>query len=372
ASAALLRARAPLHCITWTGLSGADVDGPERHAQSPPRPGTGVAVRRRRGDQYLPLHLPDDPHHRGDLVGGDRRAELPCSHRGAHAHLCCGPRPVLRPARPDRGSKRLPVWHRERELVGPPRHREPAASIRPCHAGCDPGFGAATPAQLGGWAFGGIVPGGLSARRHVGDRRGAVWRSCLRRRADLGGHHAERRIGFHVSVRLLAGHDGAARRRRTVLRNAVHVAAGGRVDGVDQEGRRRDPTGHGGVLLHSSGDGVVMRYMLLAGTVLAAGVASLRAQDVGLAVGTRAPAVAVEDLDGKSVDLGQYIGRQPVVRSEEHTSELQSLAYLVCRLLLEKKKYTRQRKINVPSHKTRKNIIFTLSASSSVKLMCLC
>src|SRR5687767_15544249 len=28
----------------------------------------------------------------------------------------------------------------------------------------------------------------------------------------------------------------------------------------------------------------------------------------------------------------------PHVRSEEHTSELQSLAYLVCRLLLEKKK----------------------------------
>src|SRR2546423_9879476 len=27
-------------------------------------------------------------------------------------------------------------------------------------------------------------------------------------------------------------------------------------------------------------------------------------------------------------------------RSEKHTSELQSLAYLVCRLLLEKKKYT--------------------------------
>src|SRR2546425_8816422 len=31
-------------------------------------------------------------------------------------------------------------------------------------------------------------------------------------------------------------------------------------------------------------------------------------------------------------------GLDPVVRSEEHTSELQSLAYLVCRLLLEKKK----------------------------------
>src|SRR5258708_26296578 len=35
-------------------------------------------------------------------------------------------------------------------------------------------------------------------------------------------------------------------------------------------------------------------------------------------------------------DLG--FGRQPVRRSEEHTSELQSPDHLVCRLLLEKKK----------------------------------
>src|SRR3989441_3713601 len=33
-------------------------------------------------------------------------------------------------------------------------------------------------------------------------------------------------------------------------------------------------------------------------------------------------------------------GVAPGWRSEEHTSELQSLAYLVCRLLLEKKKIT--------------------------------
>src|SRR2546425_9154381 len=33
-------------------------------------------------------------------------------------------------------------------------------------------------------------------------------------------------------------------------------------------------------------------------------------------------------------------------RSEEHTSELQSLAYLVCRLLLEKKKKEEQRTSN--------------------------
>jgi peroxiredoxin len=42
----------------------------------------------------------------------------------------------------------------------------------------------------------------------------------------------------------------------------------------------------------------------------AAPVAS--AQDVGLAVGSRAPAVSVNDLDGKPVDLGQYLGKQPL------------------------------------------------------------
>src|SRR2546425_8511459 len=45
------------------------------------------------------------------------------------------------------------------------------------------------------------------------------------------------------------------------------------------------------------------------------------------------------------VTAGRFIGRlgsaaqkRAAARSEEHTSELQSLAYLVCRLLLEKKK----------------------------------
>jgi peroxiredoxin len=36
------------------------------------------------------------------------------------------------------------------------------------------------------------------------------------------------------------------------------------------------------------------------------------AQETGLAVGSRAPAVAVRDLDGKTVDLGQYLGKQPL------------------------------------------------------------
>src|SRR5687767_15707256 len=52
--------------------------------------------------------------------------------------------------------------------------------------------------------------------------------------------------------------------------------------------------------------------------------------------------------DGRVLDLAGSSGRQLLLlvgllllfllRSEEHTSELQSLAYLVCRLLLEKKK----------------------------------
>src|SRR2546425_7144861 len=36
--------------------------------------------------------------------------------------------------------------------------------------------------------------------------------------------------------------------------------------------------------------------------------------------------------------IGRDIDHDAIDRSEEHTSELQSLAYLVCRLLLEKKK----------------------------------
>src|SRR2546423_9533271 len=38
------------------------------------------------------------------------------------------------------------------------------------------------------------------------------------------------------------------------------------------------------------------------------------------------------------VQLREQLGGAAGPRSEEHTSELQSLAYLVCRLLLEKKK----------------------------------
>src|SRR2546425_2119651 len=41
-----------------------------------------------------------------------------------------------------------------------------------------------------------------------------------------------------------------------------------------------------------------------------------------------------------TVALPEAIAARAESRSEEHTSELQSLAYLVCRLLLEKKKHS--------------------------------
>jgi len=42
--------------------------------------------------------------------------------------------------------------------------------------------------------------------------------------------------------------------------------------------------------------------------------APARAQDdVGLPIGTKAQPVTIEDLDGQAVDLGQYIGKQPVL-----------------------------------------------------------
>src|SRR2546423_8957452 len=50
--------------------------------------------------------------------------------------------------------------------------------------------------------------------------------------------------------------------------------------------------------------------------------------------GSRAHAAHPTDERGD----GRECGRPRAPRSEEHTSELQSLAYLVCRLLLEKKK----------------------------------
>jgi thiol-disulfide isomerase/thioredoxin len=50
--------------------------------------------------------------------------------------------------------------------------------------------------------------------------------------------------------------------------------------------------------------------------IIAAGfvfVAPASAQDLGIEVGSTAPAVVVQSLDGKSVNLGQYIGKTPML-----------------------------------------------------------
>src|SRR3712207_7205350 len=69
--------------------------------------------------------------------------------------------------------------------------------------------------------------------------------------------------------------------------------------------------------------------------------------------GTRPVTIVVSWAPGGSTDfvarvLAQQLSKElngNVVRSEEHTSELQSRQYLVCRLLLEKKKNTQRASI---------------------------
>jgi thiol-disulfide isomerase/thioredoxin len=51
---------------------------------------------------------------------------------------------------------------------------------------------------------------------------------------------------------------------------------------------------------------------VIAAAVMIAGT-PLQAQESGIAVGSKAPAVVVHDLDGKPVDLGAYIGKKPVL-----------------------------------------------------------
>ncbi len=58
-----------------------------------------------------------------------------------------------------------------------------------------------------------------------------------------------------------------------------------------------------------------MKILLRASAValLLLGGGRLAAQESGIPVGSKAPAVIVNDLEGKPVDLGRYIGKQPVL-----------------------------------------------------------
>ncbi|MEP6691187.1 MAG: TlpA disulfide reductase family protein [Gemmatimonadaceae bacterium] len=52
---------------------------------------------------------------------------------------------------------------------------------------------------------------------------------------------------------------------------------------------------------------------LFATAVLAVAPLELQSQDSGIPIGTRAPAFSIEDLDRKPVDVGQFIGKTPVL-----------------------------------------------------------
>ena len=60
-----------------------------------------------------------------------------------------------------------------------------------------------------------------------------------------------------------------------------------------------------------------MNLKNLAGILVAAASlltpSAVRAQDLGIEVGAKAPVVAVQSLDGKDVSLGNYIGKGPVL-----------------------------------------------------------
>lgn len=60
---------------------------------------------------------------------------------------------------------------------------------------------------------------------------------------------------------------------------------------------------------------MLKRFAILVVTLqmIAFGASSLQAQDIGLEIGTAAPAAALETLDGKPADLAQYVGKKPVL-----------------------------------------------------------
>lgn len=54
-------------------------------------------------------------------------------------------------------------------------------------------------------------------------------------------------------------------------------------------------------------------FVAVAGMLALSALGTLGAQDIGLEIGTVAPGAKVETLDGKPVDLAEYVGKRPVV-----------------------------------------------------------
>jgi len=56
-----------------------------------------------------------------------------------------------------------------------------------------------------------------------------------------------------------------------------------------------------------------MRYGLALMVALVAGASVGSAQESGIAVGAQAPAAKVQTLDGKTIDIGSYVGKSPML-----------------------------------------------------------
>src|SRR5947199_6380522 len=86
---------------------------------------------------------------------------------------------------------------------------------------------------------------------------------------------------------------------------------------------------------------VLVSFVIIALAAVAGSGSSVSDLPAPPAIGTVIDDFKLPDFDGKEHSLNS--------RSEEHTSELQSLRHLVCRLLLEKKKKQTNKKTTVAS-----------------------
>jgi thiol-disulfide isomerase/thioredoxin len=87
----------------------------------------------------------------------------------------------------------------------------------------------------------------------------------------------------------------------------------------------------------------LVRVSAIAALVTAVGATPTLGQDLGIEVGKTAPAVTVQSLDGKSVNLGNYIGKTPMLL-EFWATWCPNCKELMPTLLEVEKKYGKQMK----------------------------
>src|SRR5437879_7780642 len=134
-------------------------------------------------------------------------------------------------------------------------------------------------------------------------------------------------IAMRFIVRLLASATTAARLLRPVHSHGLALELVGLVG----------PLHRFALVLVDLVPAIQARHLLLRALHLGPDAAEIEAKILGDA----SPALTARSL-GENLVASALLSQALVLRSEEHTSELQSPMYLVCRLLLEKKKKNNQ------------------------------